>query len=133
MKREREREVHCVVERVGLDERIPKQVQVFQTQLAKLPGQCGQLVVRRGQVPQLRQAADVKRQGGELVVVQFEVDQLSEAAEMSGESPQTIVTEVQEMQAVLQRGKAKGVAEGFQVVIVQHQVGEAAEVTDGGR
>lgn len=122
-----------MVERVGLDERIPKQIQVFQTQLSKIPGQRGQLVVRRGQIPELRQLADVKRQTGELVVVQFEIDQFSEPAEMSGESPQTIVTEVQEMQAALQGGKTKGVAEGFQVVIVQHQVGEAAQVPDGGR
>lgn len=122
-----------MVERVGLDERIPKQIQVFQTQLSKIPGQGGQPVVRRRQVPEPRQSADVKRQTGELVVVQFEIDQFSEPAEMRGEGLQTIVTEVQEMQAVLQGGKTKGVAEGFQVVIVQHQVREAAKVPDGGR
>lgn len=122
-----------MVERVGLDERIPKQIQVFQTQLSEIPRQRGQPVVRRRQIPELRQSADVKRQTGELVVVQFEIDQFLEPAEMSGESPQTIVTEVQEMQAVLQGGKTKGVAEGLQVVIVQHQVREAAQVPDGGR
>lgn len=122
-----------MVERVGLDERIPKQIQVFQTQLSEIPGQRGQPVVRRRQIPELGQSADVKRQTGELVVVQFEIDQFLEPAEMSGESLQTIVTEVQEMQAVLQGGKTKGVAEGLQVVIVQHQVREAAQVPDGGR
>lgn len=122
-----------MVERVGLDEGIPKQVQVFQAQLSKAPGQSGQPVVRRRQVPQLGESADVERQTAELVVVQFEVDQLSELAELGGESPQPIVTEVQEPQAVLQRGQTEGVAEGFQVVAVQNQVREAAEITDGGR
>lgn len=132
MKREREREVHGVVERVGLDERIPKQVQLFQTQLSEIPGQSGQPVVRRRQVPQLGESADVEGQTGELVVVQFKVDQFSEAAEVGGESPQTIVTEVQEPQAVLQGGQTEGVAEGFQVVAVQDEVRQAAQITDSG-
>lgn len=121
-----------MVQRVGLDERISKQVQVFQAQLSKFPGQRRQAVVRRRQVPQLGESADVERQTGHLVVVQFKVDQLSEPAELGGESPQTIVAEVQELQAVLQGGKTEGIAEGFQVVVVQNQVREAAEVTDGG-
>lgn len=75
----------------------------------------------------------MKGQTGELVVVQFKVDQFSQPAEMSGERLQTIVTEVQELQTLLQGGKAKGIAEGFQVVVVQHEVREAAEVTDGSR
>lgn len=119
-------------ERVGLDERIPKQVQVLQTQLSKIPGQSGQPVVRRRQVPQLGESADVERQTGQLVVVQFKVDQFPESAELGGESPQTIVTQVQELQAALQGGKTEGVAEGFQVVVVQEELGEAAEITDSG-
>lgn len=75
----------------------------------------------------------MERQTGELVVVQFKVDQFSELAELGGESPQTIVTEVQEPQAVLQGGKTEGVAEGFQVVVVQNEVREAVEVTDSER
>lgn len=121
-----------MVERVGLDERIPKQVQVFQTQLSKFPGQSGQPVVRRRQVPQLGESADVERQTGQLVAVQFKVDQFPEPAELGGESPQAIVTEVEELQAVLQRGKTEGVAEGFQVVVVQQEFREAAEITDSG-
>lgn len=133
MKCERERETHGVVERVGLDEGIPKQVQVLQTQLPKPPGQSGQPVVRRRQVPQLGESAHVERQTAELVVVQFEVDQLSEPAEVGGEGRQAIVTQVQELQAVLQRGKTEGVAEGLQVVVVQNQVRQAAQIPDSGR
>lgn len=72
-------------------------------------------------------------QTGQLVVVQLEVDQFSESAELGGESPQAVVTEVQELQAVLQGGETEGVAEAFQVVAVQNEVSEAAEVTDSGR
>lgn len=75
----------------------------------------------------------MERQTGQLVVVQFKVDQFPESAELGGESLQTIVTEVQEPQAALQGGKTEGVAEGFQVVVVQDEFREAAQITDSGR
>lgn len=133
LKREGECEVHGVVERVGLDERIPKQVQVFQTQPSKVPRQSRQAVVRRRQVPQPREAAHVERQTGKLVVVQFEVDQFLESPELGGERPQAIVAEVQVAQAALQGGQTEGVAEGFQVVVVQNEFKEEGDIADSGR
>lgn len=121
-----------MVQWVRLDELIPKQVQVLQTQLSEGTRQHSQLIMRRRQVPQLRESADVERQTDELVVVQFEVHQFSELAELSGEGPQTIMTKVQELQGLLQGGQAEGHAEGFQVVVVEDEIREAAEVADGG-
>lgn len=122
-----------MVQWVRLDELIPKQVQVLQAQLSEVTRQHSQVVMRRRQVPQLRESVDVERQTDELVVVQFEVHQFSQLAELSGEGPQTIVTEVQELQGPLQSGQAEGHAEGFQVVIVEDEITEAAEVANGGR
>ena len=133
MKWEGECELHCVVQRIGLDERVSEQVKVLQTQLAEVTGQHHQLVVCRRQEPQLRESSDVKRQTGELVVVQFQVDQFSELAELSGERLQSILAEVQELEGPLQRGQAQCHAERFQVVVVEDEFREAAEVPDGGR
>lgn len=122
-----------MVQRIGLDERIPEQVQVLQTQLTEVTRQHSQLVMGCRQEPQLRESADVERQTGELVVVQFEVHQFSELAELIGEAPQPVLAEVQELEGPLQGGQAQGHAEGFQVVVVEDEFREAAEVADGGR
>lgn len=44
-----------------------------------------------------------------------------------------ILAEVQELESPLQGGQAEGHAESFQVVVVEDELREAAEVTDGGR
>lgn len=133
LKWKREREIHLVVQRVRLDKRVSKQVQVLQFQLTKVTGQHRQLVMSRRQVPQLRKSADVERQAGELVVVQLEVHQLSELAELGGEGLQAILAEVQQPERPLKGGQAQGHAEGLQVVVVEDELREAAQVTDGGR
>ena len=133
MKWEGECELHCVVQRIGLDERVSEQVKVLQTQLAEVTGQRHQLVVCRRQEPQLRESSDVERQTGELVVVQLQVDQFSELAELGGERLQSILAEVQELEGPLQRGQAQRHAERLQVVVVEDEFREAAEVPDGGR
>lgn len=75
----------------------------------------------------------MERQTNKLIVVQFEVHQFSELAELSGEGVQAILTEVQELEGLLQGGQAQGLAEGFQVVVVEDEFRQAAEVTDGSR
>lgn len=52
---------------------------------------------------------------------------------MSGEGLQSILAEVQELEGPLQCGQAEGLAEGFQLVVVEDELREAAQVTDGGR
>lgn len=74
----------------------------------------------------------MERQRNELVVVQLEVHQLSELAELSREAPQSVLAEVQELQGPLQGGQAQGHAESLQVVVVQDELREAAQVADGG-
>lgn len=121
-----------MVERVGLDERIAEQVQVLQAEPAEVRGQRGQLVVCRRQEPQLGEPAHAERQTGELVVVQLEVHQFLELAELRREPPQSVLAEVQDLEGPLQRGQAQRLAEGLQVVVVEDELGEAAEVPDGG-
>lgn len=122
-----------VVQRVGLGKWVPKKVQVLQAQLAEVTWQQSQLVVRRWQEPQLREVADVERQANEFVVIQFEVDQFSELAEMRGKGPQSVLAEVQVLEGPLQGGQAEGLTEALQVVVVEDELSQAAEVTDGGR
>lgn len=74
----------------------------------------------------------MERQTDELVVVQFEVHQFFELAELSGEGAQAVLAEVQQLQGALQRGQAECLAEGLQVVVVQDELREAAQVSDGG-
>ena len=76
-----------MVQGVRLVEGVPKQVQVLQAQTAEAAGQQGQLVVRRRQELQFREAADAEREPHELVVVQLEVDQFPELAELGRQSP----------------------------------------------
>ncbi|TNN80274.1 hypothetical protein EYF80_009599 [Liparis tanakae] len=128
----RERQIHLVVQRVGLDKRIPEQVQVLQTELPEVRRQHGELVVRRRQEAQLGESAHVERQADELVVVQLEVHQLLELAELSGEGLQSVLAEVQQLEGPLQGGQAERLAEGLQVVVVEDELGEAAQVPDGG-
>lgn len=89
--------------------------------------------MRRGEEPQLGESANVERQTRELVVVQFQVDEFPQLAELSGEVLQAVLAEVEQLQGPLQRGQAQLHAEGFQVVVVEVELGEAAEVADGGR
>lgn len=93
-----------MVQRVGLDKRVPEQVQVLQTQLEEVCGQNRQLIVRSGEEPQLREPADSEGQAGELIVVQLEVDQFSELAEASWQGAQPVLAEVQHLEGLLQRG-----------------------------
>lgn len=116
-----------------MDERIPKQVQVLQTQLTEVTRQHRELVMRRRQEPQLGESAHVERQTDKFIVIQLEVHKFSELAELSREGLQAILAEVQELEGPLQGGQAEGHAEGFQVVVVEDELREAAEVADGGR
>lgn len=122
-----------MVQRVGLDKRVSEQVQVLQAQLAEVTGQHGELVVRRGEEPELGESANVERQTRKLVVVEFQVDEFPQLAELSGEVLQAVLAEVEQLQGPLQSGQAQLHAEGFQVVVVEVELGEAAEVADGGR
>lgn len=54
-------------------------------------------------------------------------------AELSGQGLQSILAEVQELEGPLQSGQTEGLTEGFQVVVVEDELRQAAEVTNGGR
>lgn len=53
-------------------------------------------------------------------------------AELSREVLQAVLAEVEELEGPLQRGQTQLHAEGFQVVVVEDEFGEAAEVANGG-
>lgn len=74
----------------------------------------------------------MERQTNQRVVVQFQVHQFSELAELGRQELQSVLAEVQDLQGPLQGGQAEGVAEGFEMVVVEDEFREAAEVTDGG-
>lgn len=121
-----------MVQGVGRGEGVPKQVQVLQAQLAEVTGQQGQLVVRRRQEPELGEAAHAEGQPRQLVVVQLQVDQFPELAELGREPPQAVLAEVQVLEGALQCGQAEGLAEALQLVVVEDELREAAQVSNGG-